>query len=84
MSERTLQMACQETVGMSPMNFFKRVRLHGARRALRDATRGSTKVSAVAVKWGFWHFGEFSSDYRACFGESPSETLREGRSDHAP
>ena len=79
-SERTLQTACRETIGMSPVAFLKRVRLHGARRVLREAPRRSTTVSAVAMRWGFWHFGEFSVGYKALFGVSPSKTLREGRS----
>jgi AraC-like DNA-binding protein len=33
-------------------------------------------VSAEALRWGFWHFGEFSRAYKKCFGELPSETLR--------
>ena len=54
------------------------------------ATRGSTTVSAEALNWGFWHFGEFSRAYRDCFGELPSETLRRkpeppsGRQEAAP
>jgi AraC-like DNA-binding protein len=75
-SERTLQMAFQRTVGLSPISFLKRARLHGARRALREGSTRSTTVSEVAVEWGFWHFGEFSKAYKACFGECPSATLR--------
>jgi transcriptional regulator GlxA family with amidase domain len=36
-------------------------------------------VSAIALDWGFWHFGEFSRAYKACFGEAPSQTLRDRR-----
>lgn len=75
-SERTLQTAFREAVGMPPVSFLKRVRLHQARRALETATRGSTRVTNVALDWGFWHFGEFSRAYKDCFGESPSSTLR--------
>ncbi len=75
-SERTLQTAFHAALGISPMSFVKRVRLHQARRALETATRGSTTVTNVALDWGFWHFGEFSTAYRECFGESPSSTLR--------
>jgi AraC family transcriptional regulator, ethanolamine operon transcriptional activator len=41
------------------------------------ATHGSTTVSAQALNWGFWHFGDFSRAYKDCFGELPSETLRQ-------
>ena len=42
----------------------------------RAAEHGSTQVSVDALKWGFWHFGEFSRAYKQCFGELPSDTLR--------
>jgi len=75
-SERTLEYAFQEVMRMSPLAYLTRLRLHRVRQALRMATRGSTTVAAEALEWGFWHFGEFSRAYKACFGELPSETLR--------
>ncbi len=78
-SERTLEYAFKETLSMSPLAFLRRVRLHRVREALRAGTRGTTTVSAEALKWGFWHFGDFSKAYKNCFGESPSDTLRRER-----
>jgi len=75
-SERTLEYAFKEVMGMSPVAYLIRVRLHRVRQALLAATQGSTTVSAEALEWGFWHFGEFSRAYKACFGELPSDTLR--------
>ncbi len=75
-SERTLQYAFKEVMGMTPVAYLTRLRLHRVRQALRAATHGSTTVTAEALKWGFWHFGDFSRAYKACFGELPSETLR--------
>jgi AraC-like DNA-binding protein len=75
-SERTLEYAFKEVLGLSPMAYLTRLRLHRARKTLLSATPRSTTVSAEALKWGFWHFGEFSRAYKACFGEAPSETLR--------
>jgi len=75
-SERTLEYAFQAVMRMSPLAYLTRLRLHRVRQALRTATRGSTTVTAEALNWGFWHFGEFSRAYKACFGELPSETLR--------
>jgi transcriptional regulator GlxA family with amidase domain len=57
------------------MAYLSRFRLHRVRKALLAATPGSTTVSAEALAWGFWHFGELSRAYRECFGELPSETL---------
>ena len=75
-SERTLEYAFKEVMGMSPVAYLIRVRLHRVRQALLAATQGTTTVSAEALDWGFWHFGEFSRAYKACFGELPSDTLR--------
>ena len=75
-SERTLEYAFKELLGLTPMAFLVRLRLHRVRRALLAARPGSTTVSSAALDGGFWHFGEFSRAYRECFGELPSETLR--------
>jgi AraC family ethanolamine operon transcriptional activator len=75
-SERALQNAFKEVMGLTPLAYLTRVRLHRVREALVEGTQGSTTVSAEALKWGFWHFGEFSRAYKSCFGELPSDTLR--------
>ena len=75
-SERTLEYAFREVMGMTPVAYLIRLRLHRVRQALRAASLGSTTVSAEALNWGFWHFGEFSRAYKDCFGELPSDTLR--------
>lgn len=76
-SERTLQYAFHDIMGMSPLTYLLRLRLHRARDELRNAQSGSTTVTDVAMNWGFWHFGEFSRAYKNCFGEVPSRTLRQ-------
>ena len=75
-SERTLQYAFKEVMGMTPVAYLTRLRLHRVRQALRATTHRSTTVTAEALRWGFWHFGDFSRAYKACFAELPSETLR--------
>jgi AraC family ethanolamine operon transcriptional activator len=75
-SERTLEYAFKEITGLTPMTYLMRLRLHRVRQALLAATPESTTVSAEALNWGFWHFGEFSHAYKDCFGELPSDTLR--------
>jgi AraC family transcriptional regulator, ethanolamine operon transcriptional activator len=75
-SERSLEYAFKQIMGMTPVAYLTRVRLHRVRQALLAATVGSTTVSVEALNRGFWHFGEFSRAYRDCFGELPSETLR--------
>jgi AraC-like DNA-binding protein len=75
-SERALQYAFKEIMGLTPLAYLARVRLHRVREALLAGTHGTTTVSVEALKWGFWHFGEFSRAYKNCFGELPSDTLR--------
>jgi len=83
-SERSLEYAFKEIMGMTPMAYLTRVRLHRVRQALLAANSGSTTVSAQALNGGFWHFGDFSRAYRNCFGELPSETLRRGATARRP
>ncbi|MGD9511965.1 MAG: helix-turn-helix domain-containing protein [Geminicoccaceae bacterium] len=74
-SERTLHAACREYFGLPPIAFLRTVRLHGARRQLRER-RPEASVTTIAMDWGFYHFGEFAASYRRLFGEPPSRTLR--------
>ena len=75
-SERTLQYAFKQVLGMSPVTYLNRLRLHRVRRTLRAADQASTTVTDVALRWGFWHISDFSRAYKRCFGELPSDTLR--------
>lgn len=71
-SRRTLQYCFQDTLGMAPATYLRALRLNGARRAIKV----SGSVTEAATMWGFWHFGRFSREYKAMFGELPSETFR--------
>lgn len=72
---RSLINAFQAVTGASPMAYLKRQRLNGVRQVLLVADKSQTRIIDVAANWGFWHMGHFTSDYRAMFGETPSETL---------
>ena len=74
-SERTLHYAFQEVRGLSPMAYFRAVRLNAVRQELKAAADTAT-VHEVAQRWGFWHTGEFAAAYRRLFGELPSETFQ--------
>jgi AraC family ethanolamine operon transcriptional activator len=74
-SRRTLQSAFQACWGMGPLAWLTTLRLDAVRRELKRA--GS--VTEAATHYGFWHFGHFADDYRALFGELPSQTLRRHR-----
>ncbi|MDP2819546.1 MAG: helix-turn-helix domain-containing protein [Polaromonas sp.] len=71
-SRRTLQNGFQRVLGVSPLTYLKAVRLHQARCTLKKVS----SVTEAATAFGFWHFGHFSQDYQAMFGERPSDTLR--------
>jgi AraC-like DNA-binding protein len=75
-SGRSLRMACQKHLGVSPTQYLMLRRMHLARRALRQSDPGITTVTDVATNLGFWELGRFSVNYRQIFGESPSATLR--------
>jgi AraC family transcriptional regulator, ethanolamine operon transcriptional activator len=79
-SERALEYAFREVMGLTPVAYLIRLRLHRVRQGLLAGTHASTTVTTEALNWGFWHFGEFSRAYKDCFGELPSDTLR--RSPH--
>ena len=75
--ERTLQYAFKKCLGISPMNYLKRHRLHQVRHRLKQCRAEETTVTSVACQFGFFHFGDFSQSYKTQFGELPSETLRQ-------
>ena len=79
-SERTLHEAFREHLGATPKAYLKTLRLNAAHHDLLRA-RPSTRVTDVALDWGFVHFGWFSQDYRRLFAETPSQTLRRARVD---
>jgi len=74
-SERTLQVCCQEQLGMGPKHYLLLRRLHLARRALRAAAPDGTTVTDIATRYGFWHLGRFAGEYRSLFAEAPTVTL---------
>ena len=73
-SRRTLQYCFEDVLNISPMQYLRLIRLNGARRSLRDSSGAPVSVRDVAADWGFWHFSQFSSDYRKLFGHCPSES----------
>ena len=72
-SVRSLEYAFTQRYSVPPSRYFKCVRLHGARRDIRDS---GMSVTEAAMKWGFAHLGRFSSSYYEFFGELPSQTTQ--------
>ena len=73
-SERHLRNAFYDVYAISPMRYLRLWQLHQVRRALRSPIR-ATSVTDVATSHGFYELGRFAGEYKALFGESPSETL---------
>jgi AraC family ethanolamine operon transcriptional activator len=73
-SRRTLQYCFEDVLNLSPIQYLRLIRLNGARRSLRALSSAPASVRDVASDWGFWHFSQFSSDYRKLFGQCPSES----------
>ena len=71
-SARALQLGFQHVVGMSPSAYIRGVRLDRVRSELEAGV--SRSVTDVAARWGFFHPGRFTQQYRERFGMLPSET----------
>ena len=80
-SVRTLHAAFQEQLGESPMAYVRRVRLSKVRADLLRADPHRTRVTDVAMRWGFFHQSRFAQQYREQFHELPSVTLQAGRAE---
>ena len=70
-----LERAFRETFGTSPRRYLTLRRLACVRRELLRS-EPETSITEVATRWGFFHLGRFSQEYRQLFAERPSETLR--------
>ncbi|CAM4008531.1 helix-turn-helix domain-containing protein [Bordetella muralis] len=72
-TERTLQLTFRSSLGMTPMELIRRLRMERIHQDLltQDA---SGNVLAVASKWGVRHRSTLANSYRKVYKESPSET----------
>ena len=76
--ERTLRKHFHTFMGVSPLEFWRRLRLAAVREDLLKGANARS-VTDAAARFGFTHFGRFSQQYRRCFGETPSATLQRSR-----
>ncbi len=74
-SQTWLHKCFVDIYGTSPYRYLRSRRLSAARGSLLDKANRAASVKAVALTYGFANFGRFAADYRARFGENPSETL---------
>jgi AraC family ethanolamine operon transcriptional activator len=78
-SPRKLAYCFREQLGVSPAQYWKMIRLNRARKDLLAAAQDGTDIYSVAARHGFWHFSQFSHDYKRHFVERPSDTVRKAR-----
>lgn len=74
-SARSLLRTFQRVRGYGPMDAMRQARLLSVRAELVEGRPG-TRVSEVAMRWGFLHLGRFAGAYARHFGELPSATLQ--------
>lgn len=83
-SPRKLGYCFQDVLGTSPMHYWRAMRLNRVRRDLKQCGDPHAGVYDIAVRHGFWHFSQFSLDYKRHFCELPSTTLRRARRHRHP
>lgn len=74
-SPRGLQLAFRQHRGTTPLGFWRAARLARAHADLLQAPPG-TRVTDIALRWGFTHFGRFAELYRARYGLCPRDALK--------
>lgn len=72
-SWRTLDRAFSEKFGISPKQYYLRMRLNWVRTDLLQRAPGDS-ISDIVNGRGYWHMGKFAQDYRKMFDEIPSRT----------
>jgi len=80
-SERSLRNAFYDVYTTSPKRYLRLWQLHQVRRALRSPDGREATVTDVATCHGFYELGRFAGEYKALFGEVPSQTLHRARAE---
>ena len=75
-SSSALSYGFQDLFGISPMRYLKVQRLNAVRQHLKAREPESCGIATLANQFGFYDKGHFARDYKAMFGELPSQTLR--------
>jgi len=78
-SPRALFYAFRQTYDQPPMSYLRELRLKAVHAELKSGDPATTRLTDVAMRWGFAHYGHFASHYRRRFGVRPQDTLNEAR-----
>ena len=76
-SYRVLNYAFRDILGVSPYRYFLTEKLHAARRKLKAS---DASIAKVCSSYGFSTPSRFARQYQRLFGELPSETRNDARS----
>jgi AraC-like DNA-binding protein len=74
-TERALQLAFKRSIGVSPSNVIRSLRLDGVRNDLLDGDWAGASIFDTASRWGVSSRSALAKGYRRQFNESPSETI---------
>ena len=83
-SRRSVQNGFRSVTETTPVNYIRCIRLNGVRRDLMGSRHGELSIGDAAAGWGFFHLSHFAAEYRALFGELPSQTPRLDRAAARP
>jgi AraC family transcriptional regulator, ethanolamine operon transcriptional activator len=74
-SQKTLEVAFRERIGMTPGRYLTLLRLNGVHHDICELGRSARSISEISQNWGFTNPTRFRAAYRELFGELPSQTL---------
>jgi len=77
-SRRTLQASFRQVADTPPAVYLRNLRLDAVRRTLIATRADRLSVTQAALERGFTHLGRFAGQYKALFGQPPSQTVRAG------
>ncbi len=75
-SRRSLEYAFRDRFGQSPAVYRRIVQLNAFRSALVSEANRQRSIGDIAADLGIWHLSRLAQNYRAHFGELPSDTRR--------
>jgi len=73
-TERSLQLAFRSALGLSPSAVIRQCRMDRIRDELSAASAPDASMQEVSRRWGLRSRSALSKNYKAAFGELPSET----------
>jgi AraC family transcriptional regulator, ethanolamine operon transcriptional activator len=76
-SQRTLLRAFRHFFGVGPARYMRLRQLNRVHWALRNSAPRSSSIRSTLISHNVTEFGRFAFEYKALFGESPSQTTHD-------